>query len=100
MALRVLAVALASYRVTRLVVTDDIVQPARKLWFRRFPLDTKPGTLFSCTYCAGFWVSGLMLLVAHLTGFARWPVRYDLVLWWTVSGAQALLNALDARLDG
>jgi hypothetical protein len=101
-------VVLAATRLTRLLVLDDLFEP----WWRQRVLDRFPptpagegprwrnkvGDLVSCGYCTGWWASGLMFAVAHLVGLVEWPVRFDVVAWWAVAGAQMILNALDARL--
>ncbi len=93
------ALCLASYRVTRFVVEDSLLDNPREALFAKYPPDTHKLTyLLSCVFCAGWWVSGLMLAIAHLVGLANWPLRWDLVLWWAVAGGQALLSAVDLKL--
>lgn len=45
--------ALAAYRLFRLVALDTITEPARK----RFKPDGKMGLFISCPWCAGAWIS-------------------------------------------
>lgn len=99
-ALVLLAIILAAYRVTRFLVEDDLLAPARERVFAKHDPahGSFLGRLISCPFCEGFWVCGAMLAVAHLAGLANWPLRYDLVLWWAVAGGQAMLSAIDGKL--
>ena len=53
--------ALASYRITRLVIEDEIADRPRNWLFKKI----KPGsffdTLLTCYWCLGFWVSVLVV---------------------------------------
>lgn len=93
----------ASYRCTRLVTLDTILDRQRAWWWRHFPPEGKKphplGFLLTCAFCAGFWVSLVVVIVAHLVDLARWPVRFDLVVVWAVAGGQALLNILEERIQ-
>jgi len=65
--LPLLILALAVYRLTRLIVEDRLLEPAREwVWKRRGP-DTMVGYLLTCYWCTSIWVSaavvGLYLLV-------------------------------------
>lgn len=88
--------ALAAFRLTRLIVRDDITSPIRDRWWRRFPEDTKPGELIGCNYCVGIWVSATVLAAWVAVGYAdaRWRT---ILLLPAVAGAQALLSVLDDR---
>lgn len=102
------ALGLAAYRATQLVVWDTIGDRARdrvELWhaakfdsrFRSFVRD-----LIGCTYCAGWWLS-LVTLVVYLTAAGQWraaPLLVHAVEFWTVAGIQALLNRWDDSRPG
>lgn len=50
--------ALASYRLTRLLLRDSLLAPVREwVWERRPPESTRTGYLLTCPWCLGFWVS-------------------------------------------
>ena len=54
--LELIVVVLAAYRLTRLVVEDNITEGMRSwIWKRRGP-ETKIGYLFTCYWCMGFWI--------------------------------------------
>lgn len=100
-ALVLAALAYASYRVARLITADTLLErPRDALIMRRPPELHKSTALVTCPFCVGFWTSGGLLAVAHATGLAAWPLRYDLVLWWAVAGGQALISAIDGKLTG
>ncbi|MGL4998065.1 MAG: DUF1360 domain-containing protein [Cetobacterium sp.] len=50
--------ALAAYRLTRLIVEDTIFERPREALFNRFPPEsTKIGYLFTCYHCMGLWIA-------------------------------------------
>lgn len=92
----------AAYRATQLGVHDSILDGARAR-FAIYGAD-HPGkvydffaTLISCTYCFGYWLSGVTLLV-YLLATGRWddaPLIMHGIEWFAVAGVQALLNRWD-----
>lgn len=91
---------LAGYRGTQLVVHDSIGDPIRDRVFAWHaarpdsPARTALITLISCTYCAGWWISGAVLAV-YLLAAGQWttaPLAVHGVQWLAVAGGQALLN--------
>ncbi len=49
--------ALTTYRLTRLVVEDEIAAPLRdRIWKRWAPDRTKVGYLITCPWCVSVWV--------------------------------------------
>jgi hypothetical protein len=99
--------ALAAYRATQLVVHDAILDPLRDrvmAWHEQrldSPVRTAVVTLISCTYCAGWWLSGALLLTWLLTTnrFDQTPLLVHAVEWLAVAGGQALLNRWDDSRD-
>lgn len=89
--------ALACYRVTRLVVTDELTQPLRDRVLRRWPPTNRPllgfdgqprpdtgrlapswqVTLVNCSWCVGVWTSLAGVALLHWRGYLH---------SWTVSG--------------
>lgn len=77
---------LASYRLTHVIVFDNIAQPLRRL----VPVEGKLAYLIHCYWCAGVWVSALLLGAgAFWPGPARW-----IVLLFAVAGGQAGIETL------
>ncbi|GIV00863.1 MAG: hypothetical protein KatS3mg014_2527 [Actinomycetota bacterium] len=58
MALQLTVVALAAWRITRLVTTDDICAPLRLAVGRRWA-GRWPETLVTCRHCLGVWACAL-----------------------------------------
>lgn len=108
-------IALASYRVTRLVTTDKITEPIfeplrQRLESRWIRKHTRPGSpeefdaiesekfnskaayLLSCPWCLGFWVSGAGTLLVSLV----YGLDYPILTWLAVSTAVGLLGQLDS----
>lgn len=53
--------ALAVYRITRLITTDHILDVPRNKLFDKFPPERSwLGYLFSCNWCMSIWVSSLI----------------------------------------
>ena len=71
-ALEFVVLGLGTFRLSRLVVDDDITLPLRAWIFDRFPSDWLI-SLLSCVWCTGVWIS-----VAVAGSYAVAPV----VLWW------------------
>jgi len=100
--LELAVLALAAFRLTHLVVADTITAPIRA-WFgvgtekdspRRGPLPAGylrrvAQAMLGCFWCAGIWVSALILVVYHLVPALAWPT---LVLF-AVAGIQGWLHA-------
>lgn len=91
--------ALAAYRITRLVTSDKLTARQREA-VQRWAMtrrhegrhSLKVDDLVGCNYCAGWWVTLLVL--------AAWsvPLLRPLVRAFAVAGAQALLSAADVYL--
>lgn len=100
--LTVILVCLATHRLTRLVVEDEIAKRPREAIQRAFErrAEARTGTvspdtwqskaayLFGCPWCASIWVGGAVVLATALTVGVSLPV-----LTWlaasTVAGALA-----------
>lgn len=58
-----LILALAAYRITRLIIEDAITEPIReRIWKRYQPNGINLGYWITCYWCAGFAVSVFMIL--------------------------------------
>ena len=54
---------LATYRLTRLIVDDEILAPIRNRIFNRFdPEYSKFGYVLTCTWCSSIWVASLVVI--------------------------------------
>lgn len=99
--LEFLILALAAYRVWKLVAEDSILLGPRAWVFSRFSRDGKPGRLqewASCPWCAGFWISlawALAFWADHRAIWAAVPFALSAV----VGLAYSTLERLDAYED-
>lgn len=99
--------ALASYRVTRLVTTDKITEPIfdrlrfglERRWYAKHGpegsdthFNSKLAFLLSCPWCLGFWVSGAGTLLVSLV----YGLDYPVLTWLAVSTVVGLLGQLDS----
>jgi hypothetical protein len=75
-----LILALASARLTRLVVDDAITLPARAWIVKRFGVESRISELAHCSWCAGVWCSTALVTFAWATGVVdSWAVAVLLV---------------------
>lgn len=96
-AVELAVLALASFRVTRLIVTDTFWANTRArllVWLDRHgPIGQKAAELLSCSWCTGVWVSGGL--------YAAWragvPAAEHLVLVAAVAGGQTIATAVTSR---
>lgn len=53
--------ALATYRITRLLTRDVIAEPIRiRVWKKHPPESSKLGYLFTCEWCMSIWTASLI----------------------------------------
>jgi hypothetical protein len=54
----VVILSLFVYRLTRLIVLDEILAPVRDwIWDRKSPRSSHIGYLFTCSWCMSLWVA-------------------------------------------
>jgi hypothetical protein len=95
--------ALAVFRVFRLIAEDTILDRPRK-WLLRGPLDTwekegddpgddyrlEWGIFITCPWCLGFWLSGVALILYSL--IVEWVGVFSfLVCWFALSAVVGLV---------
>ena len=62
-ALDAVILALAVFRVTRLITTDVVLEKLReKIWSRFSPARGGIGYMITCTWCTSVWVASLFVL--------------------------------------
>lgn len=89
-----LVLGLASFRVTKFLLSDVLFSPVRDWVWRRFPPEsTKIGYFFTCPWCLGFWVS---------LGVYFWYTMLPLQMLWlcyvlALSAFVGLITALEDR---
>lgn len=93
--------ALAAFRVWKLIADDEILDRPRDWIIERIDLgrgQTKWQDFIICPWCAGFWISGLMLAI-YLATLGSWPDSVgagvaDVGVWFALSAAVGLLARL------
>jgi hypothetical protein len=99
--------ALASYRVTRLVTMDKITEPIFgrvRWWFERrwyekhdggsdTHFNSKIAFMLSCPWCLGFWVSGAGTLLVSLA----YGLDYPILTWFALSTVVGFLGRFDSE---
>lgn len=97
-------IILSSGRLTRLLIVDAFppVVWLRDKFLDRFE-DSPWGLIAQCVYCASFWVTAFVIVLADLSGvfdgepLAKWMTP----AWWLINGAfaAAYLAAILVRVD-
>lgn len=68
-----LILALGAYRITRLIIEDEVLDRPRDALFKRLEPGKPIYTLLTCYWCLGFWVSVLVVgLYWAVPGVAPW----------------------------
>lgn len=102
--------ALAAYRVTRLIVIDAIFDETREWFFKKLDFKKVKGSdtfvsrnlvaqklsyLLQCTWCTGVWVStGIYLIWA-----GEWYGWDSAISIAAIAGAQGMIHALEPSDD-
>ena len=91
--LHLIILSLFVYRLTRLVVLDELLAPVRDwVWDRKSPRDSQIGYFFTCPWCVSLWVA---LPVVFL--YALFPSITILV--GCIFTLSAIAGLITARLD-
>jgi len=92
---------LATHRVTRLVVDDELTKPIREyIWHNHPPDETKLGYFVTCPFCVSIWAGGAVALMSAtpstsvFSGTVR-VLKYTLALSGAVSLAREALDRLN-----
>lgn len=95
--LRTAAAALATKRLTTLVVEDEITRDIRDLVWRKYPPETtKLGYLVTCVKCSSVWAGAVVLLLER-SRYTRWIVS-TLALSESALALNVAVNSANARL--
>lgn len=85
--------ALATYRISRLLVEDVIAEDLRNLVWERFPPEsTKLGYLFTCYWCTSPYIASLLVVCYMIVPMVTVPVALIFAL-------SALAGIISTRLD-
>lgn len=77
----ILLLALATYRLARLITIDVIFEWLRNRIWKKFPPSTTFGYLFTCVWCQSIWFGSL------------------LTIWYTIEPASAVVFTLPLALS-
>lgn len=93
----VAVIGLASYRVTRFLLFDTLIEGTRNHWYtfasnRRRPalLWNKLLDLTTCTWCSGVWISAGLYL-----GWINYDWTHTPIIIAAIAGLQGLLHAYE-----
>lgn len=84
--------ALATYRLCRLIIEDTVTERLRVAIWARFKPSHGIGYLITCYWCTGFWVASLLVLLFIIVPVPT--IAASLVL-----ALSALAGIIAARLD-
>lgn len=84
--------ALATYRLTRLIIEDRILDAPRNALFRKIPPSTQFGYLFTCYHCLSMYVGTFVFLCYTIVPTATILVACVLAL-------SAITGYISTKLD-
>lgn len=88
-----IVLALASYRITRLLIQDEILSPIRdKIWNKWPPETNKITYLLTCYWCLGAWISAIVTVLVLYCGMIALVVAIIFALSAVVGIIQTLLD--------
>ncbi len=97
---------LCVYRLTRLIVEDSILNPARD-WLLRQTNRPRTGKtaawvydLIDCPWCTSVHVALWALVASWAAGMDVYGLVGFGALWWALAGAAGLVTAVEDRLSG
>ena len=76
----VFILGLAVYRLTRLIIQDQVFDRARKAVWNKFGPKDGIGYLITCYWCTSFWVSSLVVLCYTIVPIPTTAVAFVLAL--------------------
>ena len=89
-----LVAGLATYRIARLIVKDEIFSKLRNAIWKKFPPESnKFGYFFTCMWCTSVWVASLLVISRIIIPEATQVVETVLAL----SAIAGLLSAHEDR---
>lgn len=84
--------ALAVYRLSRLIIEDTILEIPRNWIWKRFGVQSGVGYLLTCYWCTSFWVASLVVTCFIIVPIPTIAVGLILAL-------SAIAGILAARMD-
>lgn len=90
--LTLVVLALATYRLSRLLVEDEVLAWLRERVWRRFPPSTALGYWFTCYWCTSIWTGSLLVAAFMMIPVPTTVVALALAL-------SAVAGIVAARVD-
>jgi hypothetical protein len=84
--------ALATYRLSRLLVIDNIFEWLRNLVWKRFPPSTTFGYFFTCIWCTSVWTASAVAICYTIVPIATVVVA-------SIFALSAVAGLISMRLD-
>lgn len=85
--------ALAVFRITRLIMQDEISEPFREWVWKKYPPNTtKIGYLISCPWCLSIWVAVFLVVLYVFVPWIAIPVA-------AVFALSAVAGLIDQKLN-
>ena len=88
----VVVLALAVYRVSRLIIQDKVLEKVRDLIWKKYTGMSGIGYLITCYWCTSFWVSSLVVISYIIVPVPTMAVSLVLAL-------SAVIGLISARVD-
>lgn len=93
-ALEFVIAGLAVYRLTRLIIRDEILSTPRNFFWSKFPPESSLlGYLLTCPWCISIWVASILQISSIIIPEATYAVEIVLAL----SAVAGLLTAYEER---
>ena len=90
--LEFIILALAAYRLSRVIIEDVVLEKFRDLIWNRYGSSTGIGYFITCYWCVGFWFSSLLVLLFIIVPIPTIAVSLVLAL-------SAVTGIIAARVD-
>lgn len=91
-----LLIALAAWRVWRLIAVDTITEPLRY----RLAYDGHLANFISCPWCLGFWITVAATGLYWWLGNSGWSIVEAVLVAFAASALVGIINEADDRLLG
>lgn len=103
--LPLVVLAFASFRVTRFLLFDTLIDEPRNFWYNQLTGGTKLKylrekllDLTSCSWCTGFWVT-LIIYSVYATAYPWEFTRFNWLSFLGVAGVAGMLHAYERTDD-
>ena len=92
--LEFVVMGLATYRITRLVIRDELLARPRNFFWKKFPPEKSLlGYLLTCPWCISIWVASILLISSIIIP----EVTYAVGVVFALSAVAGLLTAHEER---